>query len=763
MSLKSDIKSYAYSLGADLVGFGNVERCEHAPLMMSPQGLYPACRTVIVLGIHHPDACVELGGEEHPQEIGPYSVQYLINTRLDDTAYRLATFMEDRGCGAMPVACSNIWRYNQYKDLKAVFAPDVSHIYMSVVAGLSEVGYSGLAITPEYGARNRFITILTDVELEPDPLIPPGTVCDNCMLCRKHCPTAALSKEIDGDKVLKIENYEYRFPDKNLWRCAWGEHFDLDVDLDIPEQVTEDVIVDTIAKHGRRSGEMGQCLKFCLPANRRASDKAYSRSPVRRLPAQYDETREERGTVDRVLADAESRGLDTVIVSTAEELRKHGIDIGSELKGAASAITCISSAPKLEGPPPLAHTNRASHHALKLSVDFACFDIAKRLEACGFRSLVSTRPYAPCTAVNEHVLARHATSHNRNIFANSVLTTKRIPPQERGATAAASPGDVRRKDARKLASRLEHAARDFGADRVGFAPVERLNHLAGQLVPLFSGEETLAARDRSEPFTKWDPEVTSETRSILRAGDYLEGAKSVIVFALRQHEAPLQHAVKTPAEAVGPYVFQTYATDWVGGQVAFRLLKHLEQWGWKGAIAADLLNTAGFIATPRGPELDTSANRFAAIAAGRGGLLHHGRDATRECAIRQRFVAVVTDAEIAPSSVCPQEEVDALCAACDRKCVNSCPSRAFSEELFSVECEGVQHRFARLDRARCDWSKRYALTAESGFAYLGSDVDDAPPESMSPDELAGSLHKLDPVKKHRPVVAEPCVLNCPHV
>jgi hypothetical protein len=75
MSLKEQVKNYAYELGADLIGFGGIDRCRHAPPMMSPQGLYPDAKTVIVMGIHHPDACVELGGDKHPQDMGPYSVQ----------------------------------------------------------------------------------------------------------------------------------------------------------------------------------------------------------------------------------------------------------------------------------------------------------------------------------------------------------------------------------------------------------------------------------------------------------------------------------------------------------------------------------------------------------------------------------------------------------------------------------------------------------------------------------------------------------------
>mgnify|MGYP006289434415 FL=1 len=67
MLLKGQSKNRAYELGADIVGFGDIGRCRHAPPMMSPQGVYPSCRTVIVMALHHPDACVELGGEVHPQ------------------------------------------------------------------------------------------------------------------------------------------------------------------------------------------------------------------------------------------------------------------------------------------------------------------------------------------------------------------------------------------------------------------------------------------------------------------------------------------------------------------------------------------------------------------------------------------------------------------------------------------------------------------------------------------------------------------------
>ncbi len=82
--------------------------------MMSPQALFPGAKTVLVMGIRHPNACIELGGESHPQDVGPYSVQYLMNSRLDEMACRMAGFLERNGYGAVPITSSNIWRYNQY-------------------------------------------------------------------------------------------------------------------------------------------------------------------------------------------------------------------------------------------------------------------------------------------------------------------------------------------------------------------------------------------------------------------------------------------------------------------------------------------------------------------------------------------------------------------------------------------------------------------------------------------------------------------------
>jgi epoxyqueuosine reductase QueG len=755
MTLSDLIKQYAYTLGADLVGIGGIDRCAHAPLMMSPQGLMPGARSVVVMAVRHPDACIELGGEAHPQAIGPYSVQYLMNQRLDEMSYRMGTFIERQGYGAIPIASSNIWRYNQYKDLTAIFAPDISHIYMAVVAGLADIGYSGLALTPEFGARNRFVTVVTDAALEADPLIPPGTVCDRCMQCRRHCPSGALSKEIDGDKVLRIDPYEYRFANKNLWRCAWGEHFDLDLDLTIPDVVTEAVILEQVAAHGLRGGEMGQCLKYCLPRAARTVDRAYSSAPVRAPWQTADATRIPRGVLDRLLADA-AGGTDGVLVHTADDLRGQGIDLEAQLPGARSAVTLFVT-------PPAVGDNAHFRAGAGYQVDSLCYDLTRGLDDLGFRTVLDVFRRARRHGVGVPELTARildAAGHEAPAIANTVVT--RLPLRERTQATATTP--VFRETAKHgLTEHLVALARELGADIVGVAPVPRVDGLVEQLRPIFDGEELLDAQDRAQRFMPWEPEVLTRGRRVLAPADHLPGARTVLVLGLRMHRAAAEWATRPPAEAVGPYAFQTYATHMVGAAIGYRLVQRLADLGYQGVLSADLTGTDSTVANPRGPQPDLWANRFAGLAAGLGYLTTSGYLATPQFGILQRCLAIVTDAPLAASPLYAPTTEEQRCLACDGRCLSACPARAFLPEPMALTCEGRSYPFHRTDGRRCDWSKRYALLAESGFGYLGSPADVPTPDAVTPEALAAALRQHDPIKKHRPVIAEPCLLECAYV
>ncbi len=761
MSLKDELKSYAYELGADLIGFGSNTRCKHAPIMLSPSGLWPEVKTIVTAGVHHPDACVELGGENHPQDCGPYTVQYMMNNRLDEIAYRLATFLEKAGYGALPIAASNIWRYKKYRGTDAIFAPDVSNIYMAVVTGLAEVGFSGLALTPEYGPRNRFVTVITDAEIPEDPLLPPGSVCDRCMLCRKHCPAQALSKEIAGEKVLKIDPYEYRFPDKNLWRCSWGEHFGLDLDLEIPEVVDDKVLLEKIREHGARGGEMGQCLKYCVPAHLRAFDKSYSQSPVRKLATHVDHAQAPRALQDRTLAAALAKGAEYLIVTPIKELEARGINAKNGLPGAQSAVTVVITYPQTGA-------NSDFSFGAYYLVDSICYDLARAMEALGFRSVMTiersgSQPQdAPGRNITGRILAGIPQFAQQKVVANTVITEQEIPAQMRGGRVNRLPADYNNNQA-DLTNTITDLARAWGADLVGVASVDRLNQLARQLEPVFNGEEILVATNNATNFTPWEPVVARSTRKVKKPADYLPDAQAVLVLGLRLHRATVQRATKPPAEAVGPYAFQTYITNWLAKIIGTRLVQRLAELGYAAVITTDLTGTASQAANPRGLQPDLRSNRFAAIGAGLGYLTDSGYVATPEFGIRQRFIAVVTNAPLRPSPLSVLDEGERLCDNCDHPCVTYCPTRAFGAGRIDLACEGYHFSCLTLDSKRCDWAKRYTLRGDCGNKYTGSPVDiPIGKEEVTPASLTEALRQHNPMEKHLPANAEPCIIKCPY-
>ncbi len=755
MSLKNAVKQYAYQMGADLVGVGNIERCEHAPEMMSPQGLLPSARSIVVMALRHPDGCVEMGGETHPQEIGPYAVQYRMNTRLDEMSYRMATFLERVGCQAVPITASNIWRYTEYKQLDAVFAPDLSHIYMAVVAGLADMGYSGLAITPEFGARNRFVTVVTDAELEPDPLIEPGSVCDDCMLCRKHCPSEALSKEIEGENVLSIEGREYRFAKKNLWRCAWGEHFDLDLDLSKPEHVTEEIILKVASKHGVRGGEMGQCLKFCVPKKLRTWDRQYSSTPMRRPAMTMDESAESRAIMDRLLTYLHAQGVEHVICADAARAKELGFDLGGRLPGAKSFALAAIEVPQVSG--------AGDHDAvMRIAAGDACgsamYDLTRNLEDLGFRSITCGGDPAIMEFVDK--LLAGADLDGQSCQTAWGITRKSLPLQVSTQRASALAVDAGRGDDQPEDA-LARLAAELGADLFGIASIDRIDTLADQLRPHYAGQSRLAAHNLAGRFMAPNWEVQDEPIEIRTAEDVLPGARSVIVLGVRLHKAMVDRTAKPPAEAVGPYAFETFATQQMAGMVALRIIQALRASGYRASATSDLLGLSSIIASPRKPLPDLTSSRFAALAAGLGRLTRNGRVTTPEFGLRQRFFCIVTDAELSPSPLA-DTSAPLLCDQCDNRCVAACPAAAFNDLEIALDLEGRSFRFHPVDERRCDWTRRYALQAESGFGYLGSPLDVPPPESVDATALKAALDRHDPIKFHRPVVAEPCVLACPY-
>lgn len=748
-SLTVTIKQKAFSLGADLVGVGNVERWDNCPEIMGPTGLLPSAKSVVVLALHHGDATIEIGGEKHPQIIGPYAIQYFMNDYLDMMSYEIGRCLEDAGFKTIPITASNIWRYNTYKELDAVFAPDISHIYAAVATGLAELGYSGLAMTPEFGPRNRFVSIITDAPLVADPLLSGDSLCDRCMLCAKHCPAAALTKEVDGEVVLEIEGHKYVRADKNLWRCSWGEHFDLDLDLPIPDKVTEEVVLDTLAKHGMRSGEMGQCLKHCLPPQIREWDRNHTSSPRRRRYRADTNQPLSRGVGQELVSNMLADGLDMVIIADADKARAKGVDVTSLLPNASRLVMMALREPEM---PSNASELKIDDMlwAGKYSLQKNCFFAARQLESMGYDA--ASYQWVDDKATRQWIIesSDFDVAGMALVATNAPLTTGQW---NQSTEPLPAPAD--------LTWTVKQMATEIGADVVGISTSARIDKLAEQLAPIFGGESLLEGRKSSPAFFRpCELDVRQSQCRVHKCTDYIDHAKSVIVLGSRIPKATVNQVGVPPAEAIGPYAFAAYQSLRTLQIAGRQLIRKLRGMGYTGLLCTDLTGTGSTNCSPRLEHADIFANRFAAVCAGLGTLGEGGFVLNPQFGPNLRFIAIVTDAPLDADDLADLADLRSRCDdGCDA-CVKRCAVTAHRQPV-QIELEGQSISFRPLVQLRCDWAKRYALVGDEGLKFLGSQVDIMPPDNITPEDLAGAFSQHDPIIAHRLCVAEMCAVACP--
>lgn len=761
------VKDLAYRLGADLVGVANIERYDDAPIRMSPQGILPSAKSVVVCAVHHPDAAIELGGEKHPQDIGPYSIQYIMNDKLDVLSFKIARYLDDLGYKTVPIASSNIWRYRGYKDMDATFAPDISHIYGGVCAGLGELGWNGLCITPEYGARNRFISIITEAELTPTPMYNGEKICDMCGECIRNCPTDAYRKECNGKKKIVVEGREYSFCNKNLWRCAWGEHFDIDLDLPIPDVVDEKVLLEHVAKYGMRGGEFGVCLKVCLPKNLRQWDKDYCQKTARRkrhvtpsdLPVH-------RSVYDKLLVHAREWDIDSVHFISPETLAKANIDIKKELPDGVGAILIssryqIPAGSKIDHDSSLKHIeNFDSNHKVKadaidsyariarFNADFTELDMCRELENLGYTALPK------CSLDHEMFKKVCGVEETENTYVITSLILSSAPFADIAAT------DIGAMDASKnIKKQLEILAKEKGADLFGVSSAETIDSITNQLCKIHEGETVFSVLDKNTRMMPFDPVVSEHKREFTTTKDLLPDAKSVIVMGMHYPETPVERLGKPPAEAVGPYVFTQYEVNRLTGHLAYSICRALNALGYEAVYTHNLTGAGSTVGSPRGQFNGATCNAIEAVAAGLGKMTLNGSVETEEFGIHQRFVAIVTNADLESDEV--KEGLAKTCAGCER-CLTACPTGALRKEAITeLDIAGKKVTYLPADVNRCDWATKFSLVTEEGNMYTGNYTDVPCPETVTAEALDTALRQMDPVLKFRPVTGEKCIVNCP--
>jgi len=264
------LKSYVKQCNIDLIGIANIERFDKIPKENHPSSIFPEVKSVIVIGKRITRGTIR-GIEEGTQFdiYRMYGYEWLENRFLAMSTYKVGEFLEDNKWEAVPLL-------NLPTEMPAMGIPVrkdapppnvlVDFDDAAVRAGLGEIGYCGVFLSPEFGPLQRFQIVLTDAELDPTPIFT-GEICDRTKQHSEFCPLNAINTkkekiiEICGKKMVVAEiNYNI------CTNCKNGSFANRHHPLGKPDRLGS-ICIRSCLDHLEKSGRLKN--KFINPFRKR--------------------------------------------------------------------------------------------------------------------------------------------------------------------------------------------------------------------------------------------------------------------------------------------------------------------------------------------------------------------------------------------------------------------------------------------------------------------------------------------------------------
>jgi epoxyqueuosine reductase len=217
-----EIKNMVKDFGATIVGIAPVERFEGAPPGHGPLDLLPTAKSVVAAGVRLPDPVVDW--DEYHLKMTEMDTELGIRANTENFYLQMGHFVEDMMLNIIATKLANHLEIEYgLRTLPTVNAQHTglghpvmeaqmgffSQRHAAVRAGLGEFGYSGLVINPQFGPRVRYVSAITEADLEPDPLLTEkacmrGKCGDDAgPKCHQRCALGALQFRpgIDHDAI----------------------------------------------------------------------------------------------------------------------------------------------------------------------------------------------------------------------------------------------------------------------------------------------------------------------------------------------------------------------------------------------------------------------------------------------------------------------------------------------------------------------------------------------------------------------------------
>lgn len=227
IDLKETIRQFALGKGIDLIGFARTSRFDDGDPAHHPCRIYPDAKSVIGLGFR------VLRGSYRGIEEGSTFYQYyttgvetIEEVVIPQKLLMLAGLIEDMGFEAVvqkriQTILPDTEQTNPETEDSKIYKGIDQELMLdfpraAVCCGLGEPGLSGSILSDDFGPFQRFAFILTNADLESDP-VPEPHVCDRCGLCLKACPGNAFAAMPDKQS---IAGHDYPVHALDTWQCA---------------------------------------------------------------------------------------------------------------------------------------------------------------------------------------------------------------------------------------------------------------------------------------------------------------------------------------------------------------------------------------------------------------------------------------------------------------------------------------------------------------------------------------------------------------
>jgi epoxyqueuosine reductase QueG len=210
--IEDEITALLKNSGANIVGIADVERFDGAPRGHHPCDFIANARSVVTFGIAllwaslYWEGCLNESEFVPPENRKDVLQNYyygetgysLVNSLLDMMALRLANMLQSKGFASLffPATYGRGAIMEHVRKMIPSGFGLFSQRHAAVRAGLGEFGLNNVVVTPEYGPRVRFNSVITEAKLKPNPLLKEK-VClgESCSVCLRDCPGAISLRE----------------------------------------------------------------------------------------------------------------------------------------------------------------------------------------------------------------------------------------------------------------------------------------------------------------------------------------------------------------------------------------------------------------------------------------------------------------------------------------------------------------------------------------------------------------------------------------